>query len=350
MSFQAWIDERVGIGDFLSLLRKKAVPDHRYARWYLLGGIALFFFAVQVVSGLLLVVYYQPGGEASHASVQRIHSQIEFGWLIRSVHAWSANLMLLAAFIHMFSAFFMKAYRAPRELTWWSGLGLLGLGLAFGFSGYLLPWDQLSSFATKIGIQVMEKTPLVGKGLATLLRGGPDVGPATVQRFYAVHAAVLPVVFGPLLIFHLWLVQRHGNATPPSVAPAKTVPFFPTFFFKDLMVWFFCLNVVAFLASLWPWELGPQADPLASAPAGIHPEWYFMGPFQLLKLLPGRVGPVDGELLGLGLFGLAGIAWALVPLWDRGSRGRLATWVGLAVAAALVGLTAWGYVGVAGRS
>ncbi len=347
MSIQTWIDERVGVGDFLSLLRKKEVPDHRHSAWYLLGGISLFFFIVQGVSGLLLVVYYQPGGDVSHASVQRINSQIEFGWLIRSIHSWSANLMILAAFLHMFSVFFMKAYRAPRELTWWSGVGLLGLGMGFGFSGYLLPWDQLANFATKIGIQVLERTPLVGMGLATLLRGGPDVGPSTVQRFYALHAAVLPVIFVPLLMLHLWLVQRHGNATPPSVSVKKTIPFFPTFFFKDLMVWFLCLNLLAFLASLWPWDLGPVADKLAPAPSGIHPEWYFMSQFQLLKLMPGKVGPLDGELLGVGLFGLAALLWVLVPLWDRGSRGRLANWVGLALATGLIGLTLWGYIGVA---
>jgi quinol-cytochrome oxidoreductase complex cytochrome b subunit len=347
MSLQTWIDERVGVGDFVSLLQKKQVPDHRHSAWYLLGGISLFFFIVQVLSGLLLVVYYQPGGDASHASVLRINSQIEFGWMIRSVHSWSANLMLLAAFLHMFSVFFMKAYRAPRELTWWSGIGLLGLGMGFGFSGYLLPWDQLANFATKIGMEVMEKAPFVGKGLATLLRGGPDVGPATVQRFYALHAAVLPVLFVPLLFLHLLLVQRHGNATPPSVKTQRTVPFFPTFLFKDLVVWFVCLNLLALLASLWPWELGPQADKLAPAPAGIHPEWYFMSQFQLLKLIPGKVGPLDGELLGIGLFGLAGALWALVPLWDRGSRGRLANWVGLAAAVGLIGLTLWGYVGIA---
>lgn len=344
-----WLDDRIGIADFLGFLRKKDVPEHKHSVWYLFGGATLFFFMIQVLTGLLLVVYYQPGSEGSYASVQRITSQIEYGWLVRSVHSWSANLMLLSAFIHMFSTYFMKAYRAPRELTWLSGMGLLGLSMVFGFSGYLLPWDQLAYFATKIGLDVMEKTPAFGHAMATLVRGGNDVGVPTLQRFYALHAAVLPMVFAPLLMLHLWLVQRHGNAIPPDIKESKTVPFFPNFMYKDLVVWLLCLNLLALLASLFPWDLGPQADKLVSAPEGIHPEWYFMSQFQFLKLLPAKFGPFDGELVGMGLFGLAGTVWALVPLWDTGSRGRIANYVGLGALIGLIVLTIWGYAGVWGR-
>jgi cytochrome b6 len=347
-SLGKWLDDRIGIADFMSLLRKKEVPVHKHEVWYYFGGVTLFFFIVQLLTGLLLIVYYQPGAETAHASVQRITSEIEFGWLIRSAHSWSANLMLLFAFVHMFSVYFMKAYRAPRELTWYTGLALLGLAFVFGFSGYLLPWDELAYFATKVGLDVLARAPVIGEPLAQFVRGGPDVGGATLQRFYALHAAVLPALFMPVLILHLWLVQRHGNAVPPGVTVRETVPFFPNFLFKDLVVWLLCLNLLAVLASIWPWELGPPADTLAPAPAGIHPEWYFMAQFQLLKVVPAQIGPLDGELVGMGLFNLGAVVWALVPLWDRNSWARAVNYVGYAALVALIGLTGWGYIGVWG--
>jgi cytochrome b6 len=347
-SIGKWLDDRIGLAEFMSLLRKKDVPVHEHEVWYYFGGITLFFFIIQLLTGLLLIVYYQPGAETAHSSVQRITSQIEFGWLIRSAHSWSANLMLLAAFVHMFSVYFMKAYRPPRDLTWWTGLALLGLAFVFGFSGYLLPWDDLAYFATKIGLDVMGKAPVIGEPMAQFVRGGPDVGGATLQRFYALHAAVLPALFMPVLVLHLWLVQRHGNAVPPGTPVKETVPFFPNFLYKDLVVWLLCLNLLAVLASIWPWDLGPPVDTLAPAPEGIHPEWYFMAQFQLLKVMPAKIGPLEGELVGLGLFNLGAVVWALVPLWDRGSWARFVNWLGYAAIVALIGLTGWAYASVWG--
>ncbi len=169
-------------------------------------------------------------------------------------------------------------------------MALLGLASVFGFSGYLLPMDELSYFATKVGLEIPAAIPLIGPTIANMLRGGPDVSEFTVQRFFALHVVVLPALFLPLLGFHLWLVQKHGNAVPPSEeakprASARTMPFMPNFLRKDLAMWLISLNILALLASVFPWELGKQFDPLAPAPMGIHPEWYFMSPFEMLKLL-----------------------------------------------------------------
>ena len=174
--------------------RHKTVPEHAHSFWYYWGGISLFFFVVQVITGILLLVYYRPGPEA-YDSVRQITYDVDFGWLIRSAHAWSANLMVLALFVHMFSVFFMKAYRKPREFGWWSGLVLLGMTLVFGFSGYLLPSDELSYFATKVGLEIPSSVPWIGPALADLVRGGPDVNENTIQRFFALHVVVLPAVF-----------------------------------------------------------------------------------------------------------------------------------------------------------
>lgn len=346
-----WVDERLGIEEMLAFARHKTVPEHAHSFWYYWGGISLFFFLVQVLSGVLLLVYYRPGAEA-YESVRQITYDIRFGWLIRSTHSWSANLMVLAIFVHMFSVFFMKAYRRPREFGWWSGLALLGLTMVFGFSGYLLPMDDLAFFATKIGLEIPASMPVVGTLIADIVRGGPDVSEVTIQRFFALHVVVLPLVYVPLLFFHMWLVQRHGNAMPPGEeakpeAERRTIPFFPDFFSRDMGMWLIALNVLAGLAALYPWQLGPQADPIAPAPLGIHPEWYFMSTFQILKAF-GRWFPGEaGEVLGIGLFTLVLLLWAMIPLFDTrthaGRRARAATWFGYFVLAGLIGTTIWGY-------
>jgi cytochrome b6 len=279
---------------------------------------------------------------------------MHFGWLIRSAHAWAANLMMFSILVHMFSVFFMKAYRRPREFGWLSGMALLGVASVFGFSGYLLPMDELSYFATKVGLQIPVAVPWIGPAIANMLRGGPDVTEFTVQRFFALHVVVLPAVFIPLLAFHLWLVQRHGNAVPESeeakpAAERKSMPFLPNFLRKDIAMWIISLNVLALLASVFPWALGKQFDSLAPAPMGIHPEWYFMSPFEMLKLL-GMVNWLQGEpgeIAGILLFTLGIVLWILIPFYDKskesGRRARIAHYFGLLAVFALLATTVIGY-------
>jgi cytochrome b6 len=346
-----WADERLGLSDLIALATHKRVPQHKHSFWYYWGGISLLFFVVQMFTGILLLVYYRPGKEAFE-SVRQITYDIDFGWLVRSAHSWSANLMVFAVFVHMFSVLFMKAYRKPREFGWWSGMALLGMVMLFGFSGYLLPMDELSFFATKVGLQIPSMIPGMSGLVNDIVRGGAQVGETTVQRFFALHAVILPVLFMPLLGFHLYLVQRHGNAMPPSEAarPEKerrSIPFFPNFLAQDLAMWLIALNVVTILATLYPWDLGKAADPLASAPAGIHPEWYFMAQFQLLKVVGAWIPGLAGEVAGMGLFGAVVVFLAIIPLFDpastNGRRARLATWLGVLVLGGMIGLTVWGY-------
>lgn len=347
----AWVDERLGLEEILAHAKAKTVPSHKHQFWYYWGGISLFFFVVQVFTGILLLVYYQPGAEA-YESVRQITYDIQFGWLVRSAHSWSANLMVLAVFVHMFSVFFMKAYRKPREFGWWSGLILLGLTLVFGFSGYLLPMDDLAYFATKVGLEIPASIPLVGGLMTSIVRGGEEITAVTTQRFFALHVVILPFIYLPFLAFHIWLVQKHGNALPPSeeakpVEKRRTIRFFPDFFAKDFGMWLLMLNVLAILASMFPWQLGAQADALASAPEGIHPEWYFMSQFQILKVF-GRWFPgTTGEFLGIALFTIGLIVWAFIPFIDstsqNGKRAKWATYIGLAFLFGLIITTMWGY-------
>ncbi|MFQ5790406.1 MAG: cytochrome bc complex cytochrome b subunit [Acidobacteriota bacterium] len=318
-----WLEERLQLADILGFLKEKTVPSHRYSFCYFFGGATLFFFLIQVATGILLLLYYKPTAEAAFDSVRFIMTEVSFGWLIRSLHSWSANLMVLTAFLHMVTVFFMRAYRKPRELTWWTGAGLLLLSLGFGFSGYLLPWNELAFFATRVGTDMAGKVPVVGDFVMRFLRGGDDVTGATLTRFFGFHVAVLPMLTTMLLLFHLAFVQRQGMSVPITQKERASsnpgMPFFPNFFLRELMGWALALAVLAALASLFPWELGREADPFAPAPAGIKPEWYFLFMFQTLKYLPSHVLGLEGELVGLLAFGVAGLAWLLLPVLDRRS-------------------------------
>jgi cytochrome b6 len=346
-----WLDDRLGLRAIGSIAEKKEVPVHRHTVWYYLGGMTLFLFLVQVVTGILLLFYYRPSAEDAFESVQFLMAEVEFGWLIRSIHAWSANLMIFTAFLHMFSVAFLRAYRRPREVTWISGVVLLGLAMGFGFTGYLLPWNELAYFATRVGTQIMEAVPLVGGFMATVLRGGSDVSGATLTRFYAIHVAVLPMVATFLLGLHLFMVQKHGMSVPPDVeregGAKRSMRFFPNFLLRDLVGWLIALAILAALAAYFPAHLGEKADPFAPAPIGIKPEWYFMFMFQTLKYLPAHILWFEGEVVGIIGFTLAGLLLLLVPFLEkrstRGEPSRLFTWIVVAAIVYIIVLTYLGY-------
>ncbi|HUG39286.1 MAG TPA: cytochrome bc complex cytochrome b subunit [Longimicrobiales bacterium] len=333
-------------------MKKKSVPVHRHSFWYYMGGMALFLFILQVVTGVLLLFYYRPSAAEAFESVQFLMAEVEFGWLVRSIHSWGANLMVLVVFVHLFSVLLLRAYRAPRELTWLSGVGLLFVAVGLGFTGYLLPWNELAFFATRVGTEIPGAIPVIGPFFRTLLRGGEDVTGATLTRFYALHVWVLPGIAFLLVGLHVLLVQRHGMSVPSSVeregGPRRVLPFFPNFLLRDLIGWLSALTILAAMAAFFPAHLGDKADPFASAPSGIKPEWYFMFMFQTLKLLPSHILGVNGELVGVVGFGLAAVALALIPFIDRGASlgrsSRALTYVTYGALAYIIVLTAWGYL------
>jgi cytochrome b6 len=346
-----WLDERIGLSDIAKLAKKKEVPLHRHTFWYYFGGMTLFLFMIQVATGILLLLYYRPSAGEAFESIQFIMTEVEFGWLVRSIHSWSANLMIFAMFIHLFSALMLTAYRRPREMTWLSGSGLLGLSLAFGFTGYLLPWNELAYFATRVGTEIPGILPVIGPFLRRLLRGGEDVTGATLTRFYGIHVAILPAIVTLVLGLHLFLVQKHGMSRPPSAegdaVKKRAIPFFPNFFLRDLIGWLCALGVLAALAAYFPAELGKKADPFQPAPIGIKPEWYFMAMFQTLKLLPAHILGIEGELLGVLGFSLVGLVLVLMPFLDRRAvLGRWSRWpaaFGIALIVYAIVLTYLGY-------
>ena len=347
----AWLDERLGFTALLPVLRKKEVPVHKHTFWYYIGGMALFLFIMQVCTGILLLFYYRPSAEGAFESIQFLMAEVKFGWLIRSIHSWGANLMILMAFIHLFSVMLLKAYRAPRELTWMTGVGLLGVSMGLGFTGYLLPWNELAFFATRVGSEIPGVFPVVGDFIRNILRGGEDVTGATLTRFYALHVSVLPAAAFMLVALHVLMVQKHGMSVPPDVeaegGAKKSMKFFPNFLVRDLMGWLAALAILAAVAAFMPAHLGVKADAFAPAPAGIKPEWYFMFMFQTLKILPPTILGIEGELLGVAAFGALGVVLLFVPFLDRPKPGekpkKLWTWLTFGALAYILLLTYLGY-------
>jgi cytochrome b6 len=297
------------------------------------------------------MLYYRPSAGEAFESVEFLMTTVPFGWLIRSVHSWSANLMVFFAFVHLASVYFMKAYRAPRELTWITGCLLLFLTLGFGFSGYLLPWNKLAFFATKVGTDIMGSVPVIGEYLLRFLRGGDQVTGGTLSRFYGWHVAILPALTSVVVVAHVLLVQLRGMSVPATEEKrkqTKSMKFWPDFLLRDLFGWTLALAVLVTLAALFPWELGEKADPFAPAFKDIRPEWYFMFMFETLKLVPGgEIGGIEFEAIPILFFGLAGLLLFLVPFIDPGvvHRGRSFAFTLLGILAVLfvVGMTARGY-------
>ncbi len=209
-----WVDERYQISEPLSKVLSK--PVHSYARrwFYCLGGITAFLFIVQGLTGIMLAFYYKPTPEAAYSSIQFIESQVNFGAAVRAIHHWAANGMILMCTAHMLRVFIMGAFKPPRELNWVSGVLLLILTLAFGFTGYLLPWDQRAFWATTVGSEIAGSIPVIGNLALVFLRVGWDVSGQTLSRFYGLHIIALPLLTLGFMGAHFLMVRRQGLARP----------------------------------------------------------------------------------------------------------------------------------------
>jgi cytochrome b6 len=341
----SYLNDRFRLQGLLDIAEKKKVPEHAYSFWYYFGGICLFLTGIQIMTGILLLLYYTPSIDSAHESIQFIMSQVKFGWLIRSVHSWTANILVGVIFVHMFSAYFLKAYRRPRELTWITGFLLLVIFLAFGFSGYLLPWNELSYFATRVGTDIAGSLPLIGKWLKTVILGGSSVSQATLSRFFWFHVAILPMAAFLVIGTHVLLVQILGMSKPIGIEEAKVkeISFFPDFLYKDALGWTLILVLIGILCVFLPWEVGKKADPFAATPLGIKPEWYFTFMFTTLKLLPSHVIFIEGEKLAILALMVGGLFWMLVPYLDRRAAKEkgspVFTVIGLAVFLYIVVMT-----------
>jgi quinol-cytochrome oxidoreductase complex cytochrome b subunit len=209
-----WIDDRLGLSTIYNVTLDRKVPKVNW--FYTLGSASLFLFIMQAVTGIFLAVYYVPSPKDAYNSIQYIMNDVAFGWLIRGIHHWGATLMVLIVFLHMLRTFYFAAYKFPREITWLTGVILLLATLGMGFTGYLLPWNQRSYWATTVGTEIAGTVPVIGDFIIRVLRGGTDLSGVTLARFFAVHIWVIPAVIIALIGVHLYLVIRIGISSPPK--------------------------------------------------------------------------------------------------------------------------------------
>ncbi len=309
------IDRRLPIDQALRKALGHRLPAHVGWR-HALGSITYLLFVILVVTGVLLALYYRPSAQEAYPSIQHIVSEVSFGWLIRDVHVWSASLIVVVMLAHLVRVFVDVAYKPPRETNWLIGLLLLIVVLAFGATGYLLPWDQWSYWTVVEVLDTTQRLPILGPTVAALLTGDVVVSGATLSRYFAIHVIILPWVAFALLAFHFGLLRRHGIAPPKHDATVSTpgVRFFPTHLLRSFIT---ALLVVAFVISaavLSPRSIGEPANPY-QVPDALVTSW---APVDVALAVTRYLGP-----WGIVGFVVLGVALAMLPLIDRSPEREL---------------------------
>jgi ubiquinol-cytochrome c reductase cytochrome b subunit len=308
-----WLDERLKLTPVRVALLEEPIPGG--ASWiYVFGSITLFCFLLQLVTGMFLAIYYSPSTEHAHTSIRYIMDEVPFGQLIRGLHHWGASAMMVAIGLHMLQVFLYGAYKRPRELLWVVGVVLFLLTLAFGFSGYLLPWDQRAYWATQVGINIVGTIPLVGDLLVRIIRGGQQLGAMTLSRFYALHTLFLPWLLMGFVVLHLVILRRVGPAGPWDEARglAFSEPFWPKQVAMDAVAIGITFVIVGGLALSLPAPLSDPANPSDTSFTPV-PEWYFLFYYQLLKYMKGHWEIVGTVVLPVLFY----LALFLLPWLDR---------------------------------
>jgi ubiquinol-cytochrome c reductase cytochrome b subunit len=351
-----WLEVRIGLDELMrSQLTEYRVPKN-INLFYTLGIVAFVAYLVQSLTGILLLFYYIPDDKDAFKSIQLIMNHVPYGWLFRLIHVVGSNLMVAVVFLHMLSVFALGSYKKPRELTWVVGALMLLTTLGFCLSGYLLPWSQLSFWATTVVTNIPTAFPLCGELICKVLRGSENVSGVTLNRFFAVHVAFLPPLLMSLFALHVFLVRRIGISSPPAAGQEKEwqefrhedhpdgPPFYPYFVSKEafmVAIYFIIMfSIISFAPALFlPADATTPADPF-STPEHIRPEWYFLALYEMLKLIPNRFLGIASQLVLVLVF----ILW---PLLDKSEEYNLlkrplllATFFGIIVV--WIGLTLWG--------
>jgi ubiquinol-cytochrome c reductase cytochrome b subunit len=328
-----WLDDRTGSRAMLHEALYERVPGG--ARWrYVWGSTLVFTFSIQMVTGLFLWMSYSPSSQTAWESVYYIQQEMLLGWLLRGIHHFTAQAMIVLLVLHLLQVIIDGAYKAPREVNFWLGLILMQIVLGLSLTGYLLPWDQKGYWATKVATNIAGITPLVGEQVQALAVGGPGYGHHTLTRFFALHAGLLPALLIGFLALHIYVFRRHGLTVPDPIYQADTT-FWPDQVLKDAVA---CLAVLAAVLLLClrhgagphsGAELGAPADPTENYSAA-RPEWYFLFLFQFLKYFPGE-SEIVGAMVIPGLVMLMLFLMPFIGRWKLGHRFNIAFIFGILI-------------------
>ena len=330
-----WFDTRLKLQPLQHTLLDEPIPGG--ASWiYVFGSATLFLFCLQATTGMFLALYYVPSPDSAYDTVQFIQHEVGFGWFVRGLHHWGASAVMVAIGLHLLQVYLYGAYKRPRELMWMVGVGLLLLMMTFGFTGYLLPWDQNAYWATQVGTNMVASVPVVGDFLVRVLRGGDTLGALTLSRFFALHTLFLPAIIVCGIVLHLFILRRVGPAGPWSVEQAtqRSETFYPRQVYMDAVVMLGVFLIVAGLAFTVEFPLADRADPADHTFTPV-PEWYFLFFYQFLKYMSGPLEPLATWVLpSLFILGLL-----LLPFLDRNpDRQPSSRPVALAFGAAFLGI------------
>ncbi|MBV9549996.1 MAG: cytochrome b N-terminal domain-containing protein [Alphaproteobacteria bacterium] len=317
---EKWLDTRLPLPRLLHDTMNTFPTPKNLNFWYVFGGILTFCLAVQIVTGIVLAMHYKPDAALAFGSVEKIMREVNYGWLIRYVHANGASMFFLAVYIHMFRGLYYGSYKAPRELIWIIGVLIYLLMTATAFFGYVLPWGQMSFWGATVITNFFSAIPLVGTHISTWLWGDFAVGDATLNRFFSLHY-LLPFVIAAVVGLHIWALHVPGNNNPLGIdvkSPQDTVPFHPYYTIKDgfylvLFVIFFSLFVFYAPEFFGNADNAIEANPLVTPPE-IVPEWYLLPFYAILRSIPNK-------LLGVIALGAAILVLAFIP-WLDTSRVR----------------------------
>jgi len=373
-SFKTWFAGSFPIDlDILKEISSEPIPNHLKKWWFAIGGTPLYLFVVQALTGIILTFYYVPDPAEAFQSVAYITTHVRFGWFLRSIHKWSAHLMVLTLFLHMMRVYFTASYRKPREINWMIGVAILLTTLGFGFTGYSLIYEQISYWAAVVGTNIAAATPFIGDILSGFIRGGDEVSDNTLTRFFVLHIGVLPTAMVMLLGLHVVQIRLHGvtklrfdkdnshsvelslrvsapvsptrahggdtstEADEEEKVKEESFPFYPDHFYMELIVGLTLTFILTILALIYPAHMGDPANPLVT-PEHIKPEWFFYATFRWLKLTSLGVG-VMGTMVFLGIL----LFWPFIDrVLVRKFPGReISFWLGVVGFFVFLTFTIW---------
>ncbi|MBW1961590.1 MAG: cytochrome b N-terminal domain-containing protein [Deltaproteobacteria bacterium] len=304
-SIRSFLSHRLGWDQYLKPFMEKPLPAN--LSWTVtFGSLLVLLFIVQAATGIVLAMYYNPSPDHAYQAIAFITGEVSWGRILRGIHHYGASTMVVLVFTHMLVSFFNGAYKPPRELTWVTGVCLFLLTLGFGFTGYLLPWDQKAYWATVVGTNIPRQFPIIGKWITRILLAGDTVSGLTLTRFYAIHTLLLPALASMCIGIHIYLVRIHGISEPVSSSPMPAKPcmeseyrFFPEHLARASIVFTIVFSVVLLLAVFVDIPIEDVAGTL-DPDYQPRPEWYFMWLFQLLTFFSGKLEIVGSLLIPIG--------------------------------------------------